>query len=374
MYFDEAHELKNEETIAQRHVRTYRENLKGLYLVTATPVMSSAKDLQGLFWLLNPNLLGTEDQFYETFSKYRKVCFIKRGEIRRCRCGKNLVYNGSKFVCKNCGNSYEPKKHIQPIKYINQDILAKLVQPYINSFFPPRDLRYFKIYADMDDADGYNYDVIAQAVLSAGEEQHSSRMIKLQHFLDGLQLKRTILYKLVNQLKDKGVIIYCDYHESVDVVKQTLKSLGVEIKSISGKIGKKSRKEVRNWFRQGAKNKVLIITKAGGASLNLQSTNNLIFYDIPFSVGNFIQVVGRVARFFSDFKHYNIFFPIVRDTLDEYKYNYVSSRRELIEDVLQNKCLPQGELESYNADLLQQMRRSKLWKRPNSLISQRVYS
>lgn len=363
MYFDEAHELKNEETVIQTHVRKYRENLKGLYLVTATPVMSSAKDLQGLFWLINPKLLGDEETFYKCFSNYKRVCFVKRGEKRHCRCGGTLVYNGTIFRCGKCGNSYEPRKQIKPISYKNQDLLAKLVAPYINSFFPPRDLRYYKIAIDLEEDQNYQYDLIAQAVLSGGEEQHSARMIKLQHYLDECATKKKILYKLASALKSQGMIIYSDYLDTVDIIEETLKPLGVEIRSISGKLNAKSRKEVRNWFRSGAENKVLIITRAGGASLNLQSTNNLIFYDIPFSVGNFIQVVGRVARFFSKFKHYNIFFPVILNTLDEYKFNYVSSRKDIIEDVLQNKCLPQGELDSYNADLLQSMRSRTLWKR-----------
>ena len=363
MYFDEAHELKNEETVIQTHVRVYREKLEGLFLVTATPVMSSAKDLQGLFWLINPQLLGDEETFYKLFSKFRRVSFVKRGEKRHCRCGGYSVFNGSTFRCSKCGNTYEPKKHIQPISYKNQDVLAKLVAPYINSFFPPRDLRYYKIVTELNSEQNYQYDLIAQAVMTGGEEQHSSRMIKLQHYLDNSEIKKEILKKLVAQLRKQGVIIYSDYLDTVDVIEDTLKPLGVEIRSITGKLNAKARKEVRNWFRSGAENKVLIITKAGGASLNLQSTNNLIFYDIPFSVGNFIQVVGRVARYFSDFKHYNIFFPVIKDTLDDYKFTYVSSRKELIEDVLQNKCLPQGELESYNADLLKQIRSRTLWKR-----------
>ena len=363
MYFDEAHELKNEETKIQTHVRMYRENLKGLFLVTATPVMSSAKDIQGLFWLINPNLLGDEETFYKTFSNFRRVCFIKRGEKRKCRCGDFVVFNGSLFKCRRCGNSYEPRKYIQPISYKNQKILADLVAPYMNSFFPPRDLRYYKITATLDPEQDRIYDQIAQSVLTAGEEQHSARMIKLQHYLDNSELKKKILYKMVEQLRSKGVIIYSDYLDTVDIIQETLTPLGVDIRSISGKLNAKARKEVRNWFRSGAENKVLIITKAGGASLNLQSTNNLMFYDIPFSVGNFIQVVGRVARYFSDFKHYNIFFPVVHNTLDEYKFNYVSSRKELIEQVLQNKCLPQGELETYNADLLRDMRKRTLWNR-----------
>jgi hypothetical protein len=363
MYFDEAHELKNEETVAQTHVRVYRENLEGLFLVTATPVMSSAKDLQGLFWLINPRLLGDEETFYKSFSKYRRVCFVKRGEKRHCRCGGTLIYNGSIFKCHKCGYSYEPRKQIQPISYKNQDILAKLVAPYINSFFPPRDLRYYKISAELSSGQSREYDNIAQAVLTNGEEQHSARMINLQHYLDQCELKKNILRTLATKLKTQGMIIYTDYLDSLDIVENIVKETGLDTRSISGKLNAKKRKEVRNWFRSGAENKALIITKAGGASLNLQSTNNLIFYDIPFSVGNFIQVVGRVARYFSEFKHYNIFFPTITDTLDDYKFSYVSSRKDIIEDVLQNKCLPQGELDSYNADLLQQLRSRTLWKR-----------
>lgn len=363
MYFDEAHELKNEETVIQTHVRRFRHALKGLYLITATPVMSSAKDLQGLFWLLNPKLLGDEETFYKLFSKFRRVCFIKKGEVRRCKCGGTMVYNGSVFKCAKCKHSYEPRKTIQPIYYKNQDVLAKLVAPYMHCFFPPRDLRYYKIKTKLSPEQNYEYNLIAQAILTDGEKQHSARMIEMQHYLDNCETKKQMLYALADKLKDQGMIIYADYHNSIDIIEKVLEPLNLDVKSISGKLNAKKRKEVRNWFRSDAKNKVLIITKAGGASLNLQSTNNLIFYDIPFSVGNFIQVVGRVARYFSKFKHYNIFFTVVEDTLDEYKFSYVSSKRDIIEDVLQNKCLPQGLLDSYDADILKELRSKLLWKR-----------
>lgn len=363
MYLDEAHELKNEETVAQTHLRKFRSELHNLFLVTATPVMSSAKDLQGLFWLLAPELLGDEETFYKCFSNFRRVCFVKRGEIRNCRCGGFSVYNGSVFRCKKCGNTYEPRKQIQPVSYKNQDLLAKLVAPYMHSFFPARDLRYYKISANLTEEQNYNYDIIAQDVLTGGEEQHSTRMIKLQHYLDSCEAKKSMLIKLASAMRKQGMLVYSDYLESVDIIQENLEKIGLEVKSITGKLNAKSRKEVRNWFRAGAENKALIITKAGGASLNLQSTNNLIFYDIPFSVGNFIQVVGRVARYFSAYKHYNIYFLTLNNTLDEYKYNYVSSRRDIVEKVLQNECLPQGMLESYNADILKDMRRKTLWKR-----------
>lgn len=363
MYFDEAQELKNEETVAQKHVRVYRDALSDIYLITATPAMSSAKDLQGLFWLLDPTLLGTEEEFYKIFSNYRMVCYVKKGEVRNCRCGGKYVYDGKLFVCKKCGKSYQPKKILEPISYINQKLLAELVAPYMNCFFPPRDLRYYKIVTEDSLTERKQYDAVAKSVLTSGEEQHSSRMIKLQHHLDASETKRKILYKLAEKLKDKGMIIYSDYLATVDIIENELKPLGVEIKSITGRLSAAMRKDVRNWFRAGAQNKVLIITKAGGASLNLQSTNNLIFYDIPFSMGNFIQVVGRVARYFSDFQHYNIFFPIIKDTLDDYKFSYVSSRKSFVDEVLQNKCLPQGELENYNADLLRELRKRTLWKR-----------
>lgn len=364
MYFDEAHQLKNSATIIQKHLQVYRKYLKGLYLITATPIMSSAEDLQGLFWLLAPKLLGSVEQFYKTFSNYRMVCYIKKGEVRNCRCGGKLIYNGSIFECKRCGNSYPPKKQIEPISYKNQELLAKLTAPFIHSFFPPRDLRYFNINTTLDELGSHEYNTIAKAIMSNGEEQHSARMIKLQHYLNESEAKKTILKELVKILKVHGVIIYASYHKTVEVIEDILKThKDIEYKSITGKLNSKSRKQVRDWFREGAKNKVLIITDAGGASLNLQATNNLIFYDIPFSVGNFIQVVGRVARYFSAFKHYNIFFPIVKGTLDEYKFNYISAKKDLIDQVLQNKCLPQGLLDSYNADELRDLRSKTLWNR-----------
>lgn len=190
----------------------------------------------------------------------------------------------------------------------------------------------------------------------------SARLVDLQKIVNASEEKQELLLRsLVNTIRD-GVIIYCSYHHTVEIVEKLLNKHKIQYKVISGKIGAKKRKEFKEWFIDDTKNKVMIITAAGSQSLNLQATNNFIFYDIPFSIGAYAQAMGRIVRIFSEHTEFNIYYIVVKESIDQYKYDYVSANRDLLSKIYNNEGVHKGALPSFNTEILKKLRKKLLWK------------
>ena len=88
------------------------------------------------------------------------------------------------------------------------------------------------------------------------------------------------------------------------------------------------------------------MTGAGGESLNLQVSNNIIMFNLSFSVAQFVQTVGRIIRMDSEYDHMNIFILEALNTVDTYKRLLIQHHAATItrllsgDSVLTNPNLP----------------------------------
>lgn len=69
-------------------------------------------------------------------------------------------------------------------------------------------------------------------------------------------------------------------------------------------------------------------------SINLQAVNNVVVYDIPFAIGDLIQLIGRVCRCDTTYETQHVYFLEVQETIDTYKRLLVQSNASLIKEVL----------------------------------------
>ena len=115
------------------------------------------------------------------------------------------------------------------------------------------------------------------------------------------------------------------------------------------------------WFNSKPENKAMILTAAGSQSVNLQSTNNMIAYNLPYTPGGFLQLLGRMIRLGSKYDEFFVYIPIVNDTSDVYKYEYLSSSQEILAYIQGNHSLFEGTVESCNSFVLKELRKSLMW-------------
>ena len=318
---------------------------------TATPL---AKSLPDMFWLctlaqpgiFNDSLLD----FYNTYIRYSAFLIpIRKGSnFKRTNIKVYGYKNIDKLVAKLnsvCFN-YFPKKNINFIQkcYDPTEVMGeykKAVQGILDTFNER------KINEDTGDKE---------------DKEFSARLLDAQYVLNNSYSKKDLLLHILKETTPNGVLIYCNYYNTVEALDYVLTSAHIPYREISGRTTDKQCKENMDWFNSDPKNKVMLLTGAGAQSINLQSTNNFIFYELPYTPAVYTQAIGRVIRIGSKYDEFNIYSLMAKDTIEEYKYEYLASNEETIRYVQGNpNYIPSGDLKNPNTELLRKMRKEMLW-------------
>ena len=396
MWWDEAQRLKNGSkdkegttgTKVHKYAKSLRPFCSAFSLVTATPIMCSLDDLWGLMHLVNPNVLKSYDTFCNNFYERKLVPHPRyRNRKRTCpTCGSKLYYHGGYDYCSNqyCKSVETPMGFIpyrnpvrsiwELVEYKNIEVLSKILQEYMFCFFPKQDIRYIIHDFDLSEETLVRYNSIAKDLLNDTDKKtpFATRLIELQYVVDRSVEKKTELYKLANELKSKGFVLYMSLYDTegeydsettLTEILEVLKCVdGLEVRTYSGKDKDDERDEAKEWFQSGAEGKCLIITEAGGASLNLQQTDQFVFYSMPSGFGKISQALGRIVRLFSNFKTFYIHIIQGKNTVDEYKYICFLMLADLVYKLMNNQLIELKAPINYNSTLKSIIRNKSCWK------------
>jgi SNF2 family DNA or RNA helicase len=339
MAFDEVHMLKNPNAaLTVFYKSVIRGLLKYCYGLTATGVMSKMYDLYHILDFCSPECLGSLQSFNDRFV---------------IRCLRKIRLRGGRS-----------RKIWEVMGIRDKHLLQKEMDKVSLSAYPDKDINFVSMAADLTDIKTYLK--AAKGVLddTSSVKQHSARLVGLQQVVNEDPAKKTLLINYLKERVSQGTLLYCAFYHSLEVVESTLKELkGVSYNIICGRQSAEERQASKDWFCKDPRNKVLLITRAGGQSLNLQACPNIAFFDGPFGIGYYIQIVGRVVREFSNFSKFNITFLILKDTIDEYKFEHIASNKDLFMRLFRNEMVPSSNLkESVSKYVLQRLRQSMLWK------------
>ena len=128
------------------------------------------------------------------------------------------------------------------------------------------------------------------------------------------------LHQLIDSVPGK-VLIFTSYRDSVDMIRDSLKLLGITTGILIGKAGttglkQKAQVQAVQDFRDG-KFRVMVCTRVGEEGLDIAEVNHVIFYDnVPSSVRH-IQRRGRTGRKDDG----NLTILVANNTIDETYYN-----------------------------------------------------
>lgn len=349
LIFDEAHKLKNEESGVSKDLSFYRDQFKYIWFSTATLMSNSIQDLHGMFSWLVPELFPNWWEFRKQY------CILKKRNVKMFRRGKT-------------GKQYQVKKEIEEIVgYQNLELLKEKIEPYVCYYTKDHEIEFHEIQVVLNEDEKEHY-----LAASKGFDErklrdddivpHSVRLHDLQLTIDngreGNTSKQKVLsdYLYTNQMF--GSIVYFSYKESLFQVYEKYKKQ-FEIEVITGEVSSIDRKRIKQWLKPG---RFLFMTDAGGQSLNLDSVDRLVFYDIPFSIVTVSQAIGRIVRMSSPYKKFHVYFLNTKDTIDSYKYNLVSTHAELIKWILGGyKNLP--DMKYHSPEHMRTLRKSLLWKK-----------
>ena len=110
------------------------------------------------------------------------------------------------------------------------------------------------------------------------------------------------------------------------------------------------------------KRDILVMSPAGGESLNLQASGSLIFFDLPFDLRQFVQAAGRVVRMDTTYEEVDIYILEALETIDSYKSLMVFSNSQQFEAVMMGTTTLPSAKGKIPKGVLEKLRRSLLWK------------
>lgn len=368
---DEAQILHDSGNQVYQMLAARRQYFNIVWALTATPLGNSLTGLYWLLYFLNPKIVGTLDSFKQKYYK--------------------LAYNKITRWCGKYPHKYKKTFREEVILgYKNLDQLSETLKDYVILKQKPYNLVWHYHKFNIDEKEQEQYLIAGQGLKrETSEKNFAVRLHDLQMVIDNLVIpidKISLQYKIEEKLKQENkyseesvksilknmleklnqhrqttimnsslsskekeylkvvteemkkghpVLTYLDYSDVVNrlemILNKTKSITGVkQVLKVTGSVSLKEREYVEEAIREGT---VVLITSAGTESINLQKSNSMIFYDVPFSVLTFIQAVGRITRMDSKFSEQHIHIIEATGTIDSYKRLLINMNSNLIETI-----------------------------------------
>ena len=160
--------------------------------------------------------------------------------------------------------------------------------------------------------------------------------------------EQALLDLLTEEFADDKVIVYCRFTSLITRLRAICAEAGIESVEVSGQVtdtkANPARTRARDTFQDlKSKVRVIFISDAGSEAINLQAASVMIFYNSPWSWGNYVQLLGRPIRIGSPHQHVVAIHLVAqrpnrssksRKTIDHYTLEILSKKKDLIDRVL----------------------------------------
>ena len=351
---DESHNgLQNPKSSMFKLFTQIRKIFCILYFLTAT---SCKNNIEGMYWmitLLNPNLLGSWTSFRYNY----------------------LIINRKK-ITQTTKNRQKVQRTVDEIVgYKNVDKLQAILNEIIIVRQKQYNLEFNYHTTHLNDVETQNYLRASGGKMSEkAKDFWSVRLRDITFVVDNVSeeieqetisnKEKLLLKVLLQNIRDnKPTIIYCEYVSVLErldyLIKAFRRDLGIiDTLIIKGGVSMNERKRIQDII---SVDRPLLITSAGGESINLQKANAIIFYDLPYDIAKIMQIIGRITRVDTEFSKQYIDIIEAFGTTDTYKRLCMEKNMKLIESLFgKMNTLPYS---TYNNEqkFMSTLRRQLLW-------------
>jgi len=179
------------------------------------------------------------------------------------------------------------------------------------------------------------------------------------HTIGDVSSKEQELIDLITEdLDGEKVIVYTRFESHVGRLVKLLDAAGVKCVRITGAEKDQERKASQDAFQDlKSDTRVVFITAAGSEAINLQAASALVFFDSPWSWGEYVQVIGRMIRIGSPHKGVLVYHLVAervaeyadeRHTIDLHILRTLRTKKNMIDRVIGEAAV--GALEFEKSD------------------------
>jgi hypothetical protein len=362
LVMDEAHKVKNYRSQVHDKVRAISLQCDRIVGMTATPVKNKLMEFFGIFRIVNPSLFPKVTAFQNEY------CVTK---LQRVGGGRQVPIvvgykNLDKFVEKIEPYYLSRKKHEvakELPELISVEIPCELSQIQDDLY----DMAESGVGGSDDTEEGAGAEILASLTMCA-QAVNAPQLILNEEGepFDGSSTKiESLIDLLENDAFDQKVIIFSRFEKMISQIEVSLKESNIKYVRITGKESDpKMRQNAREKFQDPNSGvNVIMITMAGSESLNLQAAEHFVFVDLPWSYGDYDQLLGRMIRIGSSHKtvvaHHMLGVRISGEkTIDHHVLKALREKKKLADKVAGNSLVGGLSFESKDAvqDILSYMR------------------
>lgn len=340
---DEAAAYKNHQTQVHQVCKWLSGKAVRTWALTATLIKNNLVEGWGVYNVVVPGLFGSHNAFLNDY------CITRMQQLPGTRRQVPVIVG------------YRQKDIAEFRRKIDPFFLGR-PKFEVASELPPLVTRHIMV--GMNPAQQAKYEEALEGLLVVGskqgqtEEKEVTKLTAVTYCqqivnhpdligVDGESEKLDALLDLVGpggELEGEKVIVFTRFRKMVDILVPALKKLGIKSSRITGAEDEKARKASQDAF-QDAKSDTLVccITTAAAEAINLQTAKALVFYDTPWSAGDYLQILGRMIRIGSTHDRCYAIHLVTEKTIDERVVKVLSKKMGLVEAVLGKRIKGEGD-------------------------------
>jgi len=335
---DEAHYIKNTKAKRTKYVMALK-TIPHRYVLTGTPLMNHPEELFPILHFLAPEIYKSKRHFCNMY------CYV---EQVRTPGGWIMKYTGLR-------NAEQLKKELSfiSVRRTKREVMLQLPKK-IHTLIPvevssdilrfeERFLKAIKVLKDLDILPPFFGD-IGGAITKIRNElsKHKSGEV--------LEIASNILEER-NRL-----VIFTDFHESVDIIASDLSGEGYRVKVITGETPAIERDAIVEWFSENTNDKrVLVATiRSAGEGLNLQVSDTALFVGLDWNPAKLLQAEARIHRIGAVSRQSNFIYLVAEGSIVENRLLYLlKEKSEMMQELLNEENLIE-ELDEDEIDVILQ--------------------